>query len=72
MVKIIQIRDQSNEQLDYRINEIDNELFKLINELKTSHKLEKPHMLKQLKKEKAQILTVLQERKKVGKDYAGN
>lgn len=64
MVKMIEIRDQSAEQLDYRLAEIDRELFKLINELKTSHKLEKPHMLKQLKKEKAKILTVLEERKK--------
>jgi ribosomal protein L29 len=64
MVKIKEIKDQSDEQLDFRINEIDKELFKLINELRTAHKLEKPHMLKVLKKEKAQILTVLNERKK--------
>lgn len=64
MVKIIEIRDQSDEQLDFRLTEINQELFKLINELKTSHKLEKPHMIRQLKKEKAQILTVLSERKK--------
>ncbi len=70
MLKIIEIKDQSNDQLDFRLTEIDKELFKLINELKTAHKLEKPHMLKELKKEKAKILTVLNERKKIGKRHA--
>lgn len=70
MVKMIEIRDQGDEQLNFRINEIDKELFKLINELKTAHKLEKPHLLKTLKKEKAKILTVLNERKKIGKEHA--
>lgn len=64
MLKIVEIRDQSDEQLGYRLNEIDKDLFRFINELRTSHKLEKPHMLKELKKEKARILTVLNERKK--------
>lgn len=64
MVKILEIRDQKEEQLDFRLNEIDKEIFKMTNELKTAHKLEKPHMLKELKKEKARILTVLNERKK--------
>lgn len=67
MLKIVEIRDQSDEQLGLRLVEIDNELFKLINELKTAHKLEKPHLLKELKKEKARVLTVLNERKIIGK-----
>jgi large subunit ribosomal protein L29 len=66
MDEIIEIRDQSDEQLEYRLSEIDKELFNLINELKTTHKLEKPHLLKELKKQKAKILTVLNERK-IGK-----
>jgi len=64
MMKITEIREQADDQLDYRISEIDRELFNLINELKTAHKLEKPHLIKDLKKEKARILTVLNERKK--------
>jgi large subunit ribosomal protein L29 len=66
MGKISEIRDQSEEQLEYRLSEIDKELFALINELKTAHKLEKPHLIRELKKEKAKILTVLNERK-IGK-----
>ena len=61
---MIEIRDQTDEQLEFRLTDIDHELFDLFNELKTVHKLEKPHLLKDLKKEKARILTVLNERKK--------
>jgi len=67
MVKISEIRDQAEDQLEYRLTEIDGAIFNLENELKISHKLEKPHFLKSLKKEKAQILTVLTERKRENK-----
>jgi ribosomal protein L29 len=63
MVKKNEIIDQTNEHLEYRISEINRELFDLTNELKIAHKLEKPHLLKTLKKEKARILTVLTQRK---------
>ena len=65
MAKISEIRDQKEDQLEFRLAEIDREHFDLVNELKVTHKLEKPHLLKSLKKEKAQILTILTERKKV-------
>jgi len=64
MIKIEEIRDQSTEQLEFRLLEIDREFYDLTNELKTAHKLEKPHLLRDLKKEKARILTVLTERTK--------
>jgi large subunit ribosomal protein L29 len=64
MVKKSEVRDQTDEHLEYRLSEINRELFDLINELKAAHKIEKPHLLKDLKKEKARILTVLTQRKK--------
>ena len=64
MIKMQEIRDQSEEQLVFRISEIDREIYDLTNELKVAHKIEKPHILRDLKKEKARILTVLTERKK--------
>ncbi len=67
MVKISEIRAQLDDQLEFRLTEIDREIFNLLNELKTSYKLEKPHLLKSLKKEKAQILTILSERKRQDK-----
>ena len=67
MTKIEEIREQSHEQLGYRLEEIDREIFKLINELKANHKLEKPHLLKSFRKEKARILTIQTQRKKGNK-----
>jgi ribosomal protein L29 len=64
MVKKSEVKDQTDEHLEYRLSEINRELFDLVNELKAAHKIEKPHLLKLLKKEKARILTVLTERKK--------
>ena len=58
------LKDQSDEQLENLINDIDVELFELKNELATAHKLEKPHLIKQNKKMKARINTILTERKK--------
>ena len=46
MTNIEEIREQSDEQLEFRLEEIDREIYNLINELKTNHKLEKPHLLK--------------------------
>jgi large subunit ribosomal protein L29 len=63
MAKMKDIIDQSNEHLEYRLSEINREHFDLTNELKAARKIEKPHMLKELKKEKARILTVLTIRK---------
>jgi ribosomal protein L29 len=63
MTKKNEIIDQTNEHLEYRLSEINRELFDLVNELKAAHKIEKPHLLKLLKKEKARILTVLTQRK---------
>ncbi|KKM60455.1 hypothetical protein LCGC14_1541730, partial [marine sediment metagenome] len=48
MTKISEIRDQAEDQLEFRLTEIDREYFDLVNELKISHKLEKPHFLKSL------------------------
>ncbi len=62
MANIKELKDQAEEQLNFRTQEIDRELFDLRNELASTHKLEKPHLMKALKKEKAQILTILTEK----------
>ena len=62
MLKLKEIKEQNSERLLERINEIETELYALINELKLSKKIEKPHLIRGLKKEKARILTVLTEK----------
>lgn len=66
MKKISDIRAESNDQLTCRLGELDAEIFQQRNQLARSHKLEKPHRIKEYKKEKARILTILTERKGQG------
>jgi len=63
MSKIKEILEQTSEELENRIEEIERKVFELKNELRVSRKIEKPHQLRELKKEKAKILTVLTQRK---------
>lgn len=57
------LREKSEEELKELHHELDKEIFALRNELKTARKLEKPHLLKQKKKTKARILTILGEKR---------
>jgi len=59
-----QLRDQSEEQLLNRLEDLDEEYFQLKNELSMQRKLERSHLLNEKRKEKARILTLLTERKK--------
>ncbi len=71
MEKIAEIRDQADEQLENKLEDINQQIFMLRNELALNHKMERPHMLKQNKKTKARIMTVLAERKR-GQKHAEN
>lgn len=62
MLKASQLRDMSIEDLQVSFNDICKELFQLVNEMKRAKKLEKPHLLRQKKKEKARLLTILHEK----------
>jgi large subunit ribosomal protein L29 len=53
------LHDQDVDKLVTRLGEIDGELFALRNELAMNKKLDKPHLIKLKRKEKAQILTVM-------------
>lgn len=62
MVKAKNLRDQSTEELEATLLDIQKELFELKNERKQSKKLEKPHLLREKKKDIAKILTVVREK----------
>ena len=47
------------EDMGARVVELDREIFALRNELAMNRKLEKPHLIKSKRKEKARILTVM-------------
>jgi large subunit ribosomal protein L29 len=57
-------RTQSEEQLQAQVVQLDQEIFALRNELAMNRKLEKPHLIKAKRKDKARILTILTEKQR--------
>ena len=58
--------DQSIAELQARARDLEREVFDLRNELSLNRKLEKPHLLKAKRREKARVLTILTREKKKG------
>jgi large subunit ribosomal protein L29 len=65
MLKAKDLRDQSIEELEAALLDAKKELFELNNELKQTRKIEKPHLLRERKKDIAKILTVIREKEGV-------
>jgi large subunit ribosomal protein L29 len=65
MAKKTDLRDQSVVELKAKASELDREIFDLRNELAFNRKIEKPHLIKAKKKEKARILTILTQKQMV-------
>lgn len=57
-------RDQSVEELEAILREMSAKLFTLRNEKKMAGKVEKPHLLRETRREIARLLTVLGEKQK--------
>ena len=49
----------SPKEMQAQIHDLDREIFQLRNELAMQRKLEKPHLIKEKRKQKARILTLL-------------
>lgn len=47
------------EEMQAQVHDLDREIFQLRNELAMQKKLEKPHLIKAKRKQKARILTLL-------------
>lgn len=58
------LSDQSAQELLSAIGNLDRELFTLRTELATQRKLEKPHLLKEKRRQKARLLTILTQKQK--------
>lgn len=63
MLKAKELSSYSEEALEKKSEEILAEIFSLKNRLKMERKLDQPHLLKQRKKERARVLTVLQQKR---------
>lgn len=66
MLKASELINQSDEELAAQYEDICRDIFEMTNELRVSRKLEKPHELKEKKKDRARILTVLRQKKSKG------
>ena len=62
MTKASQFRDMSVEELEAALKKQELRVFHEINEKNRTKKSEKPHLLRQYKKDKARMLTILHEK----------
>lgn len=65
MTKASDLRDMSAQELELAVTEANKELYALVNEQKRAKKLEKPHLIRETKKKKARLLTILHEKQSV-------
>ena len=65
MTKASNLRDLAVAELEAALQEISKEVYNLVNEMKRAKKMDKPHLLRQKKKEKARLLTILHEKQSV-------
>lgn len=59
-----ELPDQSAEELKAKALELEREIFDLRNQLAVNRKLEKPHLLKEKRREKARTLTFLTQKER--------
>jgi large subunit ribosomal protein L29 len=59
-----ELKDQSVVELKSQAHDLDREIFQLRNELAMQRKLEKPHQIKEKRRAKARILTILTQKQK--------
>lgn len=63
MAKAKDYRDQSVEELEATYEDTRKELFQLKNDVRRTKKVDKPHLFRQMKKDLARLLTVLNEKR---------
>lgn len=62
MLKAKELKEQSVEELTALYGNLSKEIYGLKNELKTARKLEKPHLLREKKRNRARVMTVLRQK----------
>lgn len=62
MTKASNLRDMAVSELEVAVDDLNKELFALVNDKKRSKKVEKPHLIREKKKQKARLLTVIGEK----------
>jgi large subunit ribosomal protein L29 len=62
--------DYTVEEMNAKVADLDKEIFALRNELAVNRKLEKPHLIKVKRKEKARLLTIMTQKINRSKEVA--
>jgi large subunit ribosomal protein L29 len=62
MAKAKELRDQSPEELKAIYQDLSKELFQTRNEMKVTRKIEKSHLVRAKKKDRARVMTILREK----------
>ena len=62
MLKLEELEKRSDQELEDDYLKLSRGIFDLLNELRLSKKLKQPHLLKEKKRDRARVLTVLRER----------
>ncbi len=62
MANAKELKSQSSEELNALYQDLSKELFHMRNEMKITRKMEKPHLVRIKKKDRARVMTVLRER----------
>lgn len=64
------VTDYSVEEMKARVVDLDKEIFALRNELAVNRKLDKPHLIKAKRREKARLLTIMTQKNNRSKEVA--
>lgn len=59
MDRMKEFRDQSVEELQALYHDLSQEVYEMKNEISTTRKIEKPHLLRKKKRDRARVLTLL-------------
>jgi len=62
MTKAKEFSNQSQEELKALYQDLSKELYQLRNEMKVTRKMEKPHLVRLKKKDRARVMTILSEK----------
>ena len=62
MTKAKELRNQSESELKTLYQDLSKEMFQLRNEMKVTRKMEKPHLMRLKKKDRARVMTILSEK----------
>jgi large subunit ribosomal protein L29 len=63
MAKHSELKGGSVEELEAKYIELSKEIYELKNEIKTTRKIEKPHLMRAKKRDRARVLTFLRQAK---------